>query len=104
MVGAGDKWIWQRLKQVPDVILYADSNFANRRAAAERRRVSFTSALNKQFWKGRRVLLTGHTGFKGSWLTLWIQSLGARTVGYSLPPPTEPSLYELADVSKGITS
>jgi len=62
------------------------------------------TVLDKDFWKSRRVLLTGHTGFKGSWLALWLEFLGARTVGYSLPPPTNPSLYKLADVGSGITS
>jgi CDP-glucose 4,6-dehydratase len=60
--------------------------------------------MNREFWKGKRVFLTGHTGFKGSWLALWLQALGAETIGYSLPPPTHPSLYELAQVSKGMTS
>lgn len=48
------------------------------------------------FWQGRRVFVTGHTGFKGSWLALWLSSLGARVSGYSLDPPTEPSLYREA--------
>lgn len=50
-------------------------------------------------WKGRRVLVTGHTGFKGSWLTLWLHRLGAEVTGLSLPPPTEPSLFEVARVA-----
>jgi CDP-glucose 4,6-dehydratase len=45
------------------------------------------------FWRGRRVLLTGHTGFKGSWLALWLEALGAEVTGYALDPPTEPSLF-----------
>ncbi len=60
--------------------------------------------MNREFWKAKRVLLTGHTGFKGSWLSLWLQDLGAETTGYSLPPPTEPSLFELAQVSNGMTT
>ncbi len=56
------------------------------------------------FWAGRVVLLTGHTGFKGSWLALWLQSMGARVVGYALPPPTDPSLFVAADVARGMTS
>ena len=60
--------------------------------------------MNREFWKGRRVLVTGHTGFKGSWLSLWLQSLGADLTGYSLPPPTNPSLFELAHVSDRMTS
>ena len=49
--------------------------------------------LNHSFWKGRRVFLTGHTGFKGSWLSLWLNALGANVTGYALEPPTEPSLF-----------
>jgi CDP-glucose 4,6-dehydratase len=56
------------------------------------------------FWRGRRVFLTGHTGFKGSWLSLWLQRLGAELTGYALPPPTEPSLFDRADVTRGMTS
>ncbi|MEK1912957.1 CDP-glucose 4,6-dehydratase [Pseudomonas chlororaphis] len=58
--------------------------------------------LSAQFWRGKRVLLTGHTGFKGSWLTLWLHSLGAEVSGFSLDPATEPSLFELARVAEGI--
>jgi CDP-glucose 4,6-dehydratase len=54
------------------------------------------------FWRGRRVLLTGHTGFKGAWLALWLQSLGARVTGFSAGSPTRPSLYELARVGEGM--
>ena len=61
-------------------------------------------ALTPTFWKGRRVLLTGHTGFKGSWMSLWLQSMGAQLVGYALAPPTQPSLFEVAEVEKGMTS
>jgi CDP-glucose 4,6-dehydratase len=60
--------------------------------------------MNPAFWKGKRVLLTGHTGFKGSWLSLWLQSIGAQVVGYALPPPTNPSLFDVAGVGKGMTS
>ena len=49
--------------------------------------------IDKDFWQGRRVFLTGHTGFKGSWLSLWLFSLGAEVRGYSLNPPTTPSLF-----------
>ena len=51
------------------------------------------------FWKGRKVFLTGHTGFKGSWLTLWLRALGAEVTGYALDPATTPSLFDLAGVS-----
>src|SRR5262249_7851982 len=59
--------------------------------------------MTKGFWAGRRVFVTGHTGFKGSWLALWLQALRAETIGFSLPPPTQPSLFELAQVSKSMT-
>jgi len=54
--------------------------------------------MNSLFWKGKRVLLTGHTGFKGSWLSLRLQSMGTQVVGYALAPPTDPSLFEAAEV------
>jgi len=60
--------------------------------------------LNPAFWHGRRVFLTGHTGFKGSWLCLWLQSMGAQVIGYALAPPTNPSLFDIADVASGMTS
>ena len=50
---------------------------------------------NRSFWKNKRVLLTGHSGFKGSWLALWLSNLGARVTGISLPPLTEPNLFSL---------
>jgi CDP-glucose 4,6-dehydratase len=60
--------------------------------------------VNPVFWQGKKVLLTGHTGFKGSWLSLWLQSMGADVIGYALAPPTNPSLFEIAEVSSGMTS
>lgn len=60
--------------------------------------------MNSEFWNGRRVFLTGHTGFKGSWLSLWLQELGAELTGYALEPPTNPSLFEEAGVADGMTS
>jgi CDP-glucose 4,6-dehydratase len=54
------------------------------------------------FWRDKKVLLTGHTGFKGSWLSIWLQHLGAILTGYSLGPPTEPNLFELAHVARGM--
>lgn len=54
------------------------------------------------FWRGKRVLVTGHTGFKGGWLAVWLRRLGAEVAGYALPPPTEPNLYEAARVGEGI--
>lgn len=58
--------------------------------------------LSSQFWSGKRVLLTGHTGFKGSWLALWLKSMGADVTGFALEPGTDPSLFELAGVAEGI--
>jgi CDP-glucose 4,6-dehydratase len=58
--------------------------------------------LNPEFWRGRRVLITGSTGFKGSWLALWLDALGAAGAGYSLAPPTDPSLFELARIPESI--
>lgn len=54
--------------------------------------------VNPQFWKGKRVFVTGHTGFKGSWLSLWLQLMGAKVKGFSLAPPTQPALFEVAKV------
>src|SRR5437764_9783467 len=58
----------------------------------------------RAFWNGRRVFLTGHTGFKGSWLSLWLNGLGADVTGYALEPPTEPNLFELAKVKGAVRS
>ncbi|WP_179036830.1 CDP-glucose 4,6-dehydratase [Paenibacillus sp. URB8-2] len=56
------------------------------------------------FWKGKKVFLTGHTGFKGSWLSIWLHQLGAEVTGYSDAPPTDPSLYECSKASQLLTS
>jgi len=55
-------------------------------------------------WRGRRVLVTGHTGFKGGWLCLWLRHMGAEVSGYALPPDTEPSLFAAARVADGMAS
>ena len=60
--------------------------------------------MNTDFWRGKRVLLTGHTGFKGSWLSLWLQSMGAELKGLALDPPTTPSLFVEARVAQGMQS
>ncbi len=60
--------------------------------------------IDKKFWQNKKVFLTGHTGFKGSWLSIWLHSLGAKVTGYSLQPPTKPSLFELCKVDPLIHS
>ncbi len=57
-----------------------------------------------EFWRGRKVLMTGHTGFKGSWLSLWLQSMGAELCGMALAPPTDPALFRVAKVAEGMNS
>lgn len=61
------------------------------------------SAAAGSLWAGRRVLVTGHTGFKGSWLSLWLHQMGAEVTGFALPAPTEPSLFEAARVGELVT-
>ena len=56
--------------------------------------------LNKNFWKNKKVFITGHTGFKGSWLCIFLNLLGAKVVGYSLKPISKPNLFELANIKK----
>ena len=60
--------------------------------------------MNLKFWSGKKVFVTGHTGFKGSWLCLWLQELGADVTGYALQPPTTPSLFDVAQVGQGMHS
>lgn len=60
--------------------------------------------VNAAFWRGKKVFMTGHTGFKGSWLSLWLQQMGAQVTGFALHPPTNPSLFEVANVAQGMTS
>ncbi|NIJ36043.1 CDP-glucose 4,6-dehydratase [Sphingopyxis panaciterrae] len=57
----------------------------------------------RDIWAGRRVLVTGHTGFKGSWLSLWLHALGAKVTGFALPPPTDPSLFTAAGIDGLLT-
>ena len=59
-------------------------------------------AMNQDFWRDKRVLITGHTGFKGSWLSLWLQFMGVKLRGLALPPPTKPALFDVARVSEGM--
>ena len=63
-------------------------NYGSRQGAVD------IMGLDRDFWAGKRVLLTGHTGFKGAWLTLWLAELGARVIGYSLDPPSEPKSFQ----------
>lgn len=58
--------------------------------------------MNPAFWRGKRVFLTGHTGFKGGWLALWLGKLGANVEGYALPPSTEPNFFDVAEIARGI--
>ena len=60
--------------------------------------------VNTKFWKSKKVFLTGHTGFKGSWISIWLQSMGATVKGYSLEPVTKPSLYYEANVGENMES
>jgi len=60
------------------------------------------SALS--FYSGRKVFVTGHTGFKGSWLCLWLHQLGAKVTGYALDPPTEPNLFDLSGIGNLVHS
>ncbi len=59
--------------------------------------------LFSNVYENKKILVTGHTGFKGSWLTLWLKELGAKVIGYSLPPPTDPSLFKATRLDEGIT-
>ncbi len=60
--------------------------------------------MNQAFWKGKKVFVTGHTGFKGSWLSIWLKNMGAELVGYALPPPSKPSMFDMAKIADGMTS
>jgi CDP-glucose 4,6-dehydratase len=60
--------------------------------------------MTRAFWRGRQVLVTGHTGFKGGWLVEWLRGLGANVTGYALSPSTSPNLFEAANIGDGITS
>ena len=60
--------------------------------------------MDVKFWRGKKVLLTGHTGFKGSWLSLWLSKMGAQVTGFALEPPSEPSMFELAHVAQDVSS
>lgn len=67
-------------------------------------KLGVTVMVEPSFWQGKRVYLTGHTGFKGSWLSLWLAEMGAIVKGYALVPPTSPSLFEEANIAAKIDS
>ena len=58
--------------------------------------------MNKQFWKNKNVFITGNTGFKGSWLSIWLNELGANVTGYSLFPETNPSIFQTLSIDKKV--
>jgi CDP-glucose 4,6-dehydratase len=60
--------------------------------------------MNLGFWHGKTVFVTGHTGFKGGWLSLWLHRLGARVTGYALEPPTQPNFFEVTELARSINS
>ena len=60
--------------------------------------------MDKLFWKDKRVLITGHTGFKGTWLAMILQYVGAKVIGYALPPPTHPNMFELVNADQEMES
>ncbi len=63
-----------------------------------------TLVMDNTFWQNKKVLVTGHTGFKGGWLALWLHSMGAKVVGYALPPNTDPNLFELTRLKEDVIS
>src|SRR5688500_1382395 len=74
------------------------------RAVGEWQGAGENLAMTRPFWSGKRVFVTGHTGFKGSWLSLWLQDMGAMVSGFSLPAPTTPALFHEANVAAGMNS
>lgn len=62
------------------------------------------TGVDRAFWRGRKVFITGHTGFKGGWISLWLQKLGAEVTGFSLEPPTEPNFFNVARVAEDMVS
>ncbi len=71
---------------------------------AERSGTVEDMGITNNFWQGKRVFLTGHTGFKGGWLSLWLQAMGADVHGYALTPPTDPNFFTVAEVGEGMAS
>lgn len=60
--------------------------------------------MNRNFWRGKRVLVTGHTGFKGSWLSIWLNELGAKVAGLAQPPTSQPNLFDVTGVERAVAS
>ena len=79
---------------------------ANRTSSMEGMGINIKGELmiNYSFWKNKKVFITGHSGFKGSWLCLWLHLLGAEVTGYALSPPTNPSLFQQCKIDKLVTS
>jgi CDP-glucose 4,6-dehydratase len=75
-----------------------------RQGAVARLVNSMRGTIDPAFWAGKRVFLTGHTGFKGGWMALWLQKMGAELTGFALSPPTSPALFDVARVADGMTS
>nr|ABH03010.1 RfbG [Spirochaeta aurantia] len=73
---------------------------SSKSSGATARRPGGCGMTDPLFWRGKRVLLTGNTGFKGSWLSIWLEMLGAEVTGFALPPPTEPSLFALSGLDQ----
>jgi CDP-glucose 4,6-dehydratase len=61
-------------------------------------------AVNKSFWSGKRVFITGHTGFKGGWLALWLSKIGAEVHGYALAPSTDPNFFSMTGLEECLAS
>lgn len=66
--------------------------------------MAVSGMVNSEFWKGKKVFITGHTGFKGTWLSIWLNSMGAILAGYALAPNTKPNFFEAASVTEEIES
>lgn len=64
--------------------------------------ITYPASVDPNFWDGKRVFLTGHTGFKGGWLSLWLTSMGAKVTGYALAPNTTPNFFEVAKVASDL--
>jgi CDP-glucose 4,6-dehydratase len=60
--------------------------------------------VSQRFWRGKRIFITGHTGFKGSWLSFWLNEMGASVTGYALDPPTNPNMFDLLNLKSKIKS